>query len=43
LNYVGGKFAYISEVSNKGGKYGQRSFTLNTGCKRRNGGILDSK
>jgi hypothetical protein len=43
LSYVGENFSTTSEVSMRGGKYVQSSSTLNTGCKTRKGGILNSK
>jgi hypothetical protein len=38
-----GQVLVASEVSRRGGKYGRSSSTLNTGCKPRKGGILNSK
>jgi hypothetical protein len=42
VNLFGINCSVISDVSNNGGKYGQRS-TLNTGCEPRKGGVLSSK
>jgi hypothetical protein len=43
LSSVGVICSVISEVSNNGGKYGQRISTLNTGFKPRKGGMLSLK
>ena len=43
LSSVGVNCSATFEVSNNGVKYGQGSSTLNTGCKPRNGGMLNSK
>jgi hypothetical protein len=43
LKSIGVSCSAISELSNNGGKYGQRISTLNTGCKPRKGGMLRSK
>jgi hypothetical protein len=43
LRSMGFIFFVISEVSNNGGKYGQRRSTLNIGCRPRKGGVLSSK
>jgi hypothetical protein len=43
LSSVGFSCSVISEVSNNGGKYGQRRSTLNIGCRPRKGGVFSSK
>jgi hypothetical protein len=43
LSSVGANCSAIYEVSNNGGKYGQRRSTLNIGCNPRKGGMLSSK
>jgi hypothetical protein len=43
LSFVGVKFSAIFDFSNNGGKYGQRRYTLNVGCKPRKGEMLSSK
>ena len=43
LSFVGVNFSDTFDVSNSGGKYGRRRSTLNTRCRPRKGGILNSK
>jgi hypothetical protein len=39
--YVGENCSAASKVSKRGGKYGRRSSTLNTGCNPRKGGVFN--
>jgi hypothetical protein len=43
LSFLGDQVLGTSKVSKRGGKYGQNNSTLNTWCKPRKGGILNSK
>jgi hypothetical protein len=43
IEFYSGKCSTASEVSRRGGKYGWYSSTLNTLCKPRKGGTLNSK
>jgi hypothetical protein len=43
LSSIGVNYSAISEVSNNGGKYGQRRVTLKVGCRPRKGGMFRSK
>ena len=43
FDFVGVSCSAMSDVSSRGGKYGRRRSTLNTGCIPRNGGIPSFK
>ena len=43
FNSVGVSCSSMPDVSSRGGKYGRRRSTLNTGCRPRNGGIMSLK
>ena len=40
FNSVGVSCSAMLDVSSNGGKYGRMRYTLNTGCRPRNGGML---